>query len=348
MYQSIHIQNFRQFADFHIENLARINLIGGRNNTGKTALLESVALVSGHLSSEYILRFPGVYTSWAGAFGNPKQSIIIQAHTQAREEATIQLTLTNLEQNIEQGFADFIIAQQVARRLQVDGNKEHLNLDQVELLQVNYRGQSSYLYKANEEFITNRTPKTLYPISFEKASSTPDYEKLQTLAEQFGRLKEEGEEKILLEALQILEPRLTRIYDKYQTYFETSIIWGEVGGVRLPFASMGQGINRLLEWIVSMTAIPGGILCIDEIENGLHHSTMPLVWQHLDSLARRFEVQIFATTHSDEMIQAARQAFADSEPHDFMYYRLENDPLQVIQLNGEELATLDELALEIR
>jgi hypothetical protein len=339
MYQSIHIQNFRQFTDFHIENLARVNLIGGRNNTGKTALLEAVALVSGHVDPHYILRFPEAYPSWAAAFQNPQQAIRLEGQTQAGEEVLIQFRLSNLLQNIEESFARFI-QEQAAGGI--------LSLEQVEILAVDYQGQNVYLYKADDRVIINRNPQAFYRLSFGAPSSSPQLPKLKKLAEQFGLIKEEGEEKMLLEALQILEPRLTRLYDKYQANIETSIIWGEVGGIRLPFASMGQGINRLLEWTLGMRDIEGGILCIDEIDNGLHHSKMAPIWKHLDSLARRFEVQIFASTHSDEMIQAARQAFSDTSLEDFMYYRLENDPLQIIELNGEELTTLDELALEIR
>jgi AAA15 family ATPase/GTPase len=42
MYKSFHIQNFRCFEDLEINDLARINLIAGKNNVGKTSLLEAI------------------------------------------------------------------------------------------------------------------------------------------------------------------------------------------------------------------------------------------------------------------------------------------------------------------
>ena len=42
MYTSFSIENFRCFEDLTVEPLARVNLICGENNTGKTALLESL------------------------------------------------------------------------------------------------------------------------------------------------------------------------------------------------------------------------------------------------------------------------------------------------------------------
>lgn len=44
MYKSFRIQNYRCFEDLTIEPLAHINLIGGKNSVGKTALLEALFL----------------------------------------------------------------------------------------------------------------------------------------------------------------------------------------------------------------------------------------------------------------------------------------------------------------
>ncbi len=42
MLENIHIQNFRCFEDFKAEGFERINLIGGKNNSGKSCLLEGI------------------------------------------------------------------------------------------------------------------------------------------------------------------------------------------------------------------------------------------------------------------------------------------------------------------
>ena len=47
MYKSFHVQNFRGFKDLELNDLARINLIAGENNIGKTSLLEALFLFSG-------------------------------------------------------------------------------------------------------------------------------------------------------------------------------------------------------------------------------------------------------------------------------------------------------------
>src|SRR6266542_3292977 len=44
MWQNVTVKNFRCFSGLFLEPLARVNLIAGKNNTGKTALLEAIHL----------------------------------------------------------------------------------------------------------------------------------------------------------------------------------------------------------------------------------------------------------------------------------------------------------------
>ena len=47
--KNIAIENFKCFKNLQIEGMERVNLIGGKNNVGKTAFLEAVELlVSAH------------------------------------------------------------------------------------------------------------------------------------------------------------------------------------------------------------------------------------------------------------------------------------------------------------
>ncbi|WP_462136871.1 AAA family ATPase, partial [Candidatus Mycalebacterium sp.] len=46
-FKSIKIENFRGIESLKIDNLERINLFVGKNNCGKTTILESIYLLSG-------------------------------------------------------------------------------------------------------------------------------------------------------------------------------------------------------------------------------------------------------------------------------------------------------------
>ena len=52
MLKYIHIQNFRCFENFRTEGFERVNLIGGKNNSGKTCLLEAIASFSNTFNTQ--------------------------------------------------------------------------------------------------------------------------------------------------------------------------------------------------------------------------------------------------------------------------------------------------------
>ena len=61
-------------------------------------------------------------------------------------------------------------------------------------------------------------------------------------------------------------------------------------------------------------------MLVDEIENRLHHTVLPDVWRTIGKVAEQFNVQVFATTHSFECVEAAYEALgADG----FRLHRLE-------------------------
>lgn len=64
------------------------------------------------------------------------------------------------------------------------------------------------------------------------------------------------------------------------------------------------------------------MLLIDEIENGLHHSALATIWEGLFLAAKEVGVQIFATTHSLECIQAAHEAMARQQAYDLAVIQL--------------------------
>lgn len=67
MFQSLEIQNFRGFGKFALGELGRINLIVGKNNTGKTSLLEAITLLA---NPGIMGQLPGLFRANAGSVGD--------------------------------------------------------------------------------------------------------------------------------------------------------------------------------------------------------------------------------------------------------------------------------------
>jgi hypothetical protein len=138
----------------------------------------------------------------------------------------------------------------------------------------------------------------------------------------FGELELSKRQAEILPSLQILEPRLQKL--SLIPLAGELVIHGDIGLARLvPVPFMGEGTRRVLSILLAIANTRGGVVLIDEIENGLHYSVLTQVWQAITKAARQNDVQVFATTHSWECIRAADEAFAAEELYDFRLHRLD-------------------------
>ena len=101
------------------------------------------------------------------------------------------------------------------------------------------------------------------------------------------------------------------------------MIYADVGLTRpVPVGFLGDGVSRLLSLALAFHEGRGGMIFIDEVENGLHFSVLEDVWKELSWLSKEFNVQVFATTHSNECMAAARDAFDSLDDETLGIHRL--------------------------
>jgi AAA15 family ATPase/GTPase len=245
MFHSFTVKNFRCFRELTLEPLQRINLIAGKNNTGKTALLEAIHLHSYPRDCE--LPF----------LVNERRVASIFLGSSCRSAKVDAAAFSDLE-------------------------------------------------------VANRQDEILPP-------------------------------------LRMLEPRLQRL--SIVLLGEEAVLHGHIGPSRLvPLPFMGEGIRRLLSILLAINQAKGGNVLIDEVENGLHHSVMVKVWQAIAEAARQADVQVFATTHSYECIQAAQQAFQPQDSGVLRLFRLDRiqDQIRVVEYDQETLNYAIEMTHEVR
>ena len=92
-------------------------------------------------------------------------------------------------------------------------------------------------------------------------------------------------------------------------------------------------MNRMFGLALALVNAKDGLLLIDEIDTGLHYSVLPDMWKLVFEVARQLNVQVFATTHSWDCIQAFSQAQQEQTEADSLLLRLNND-------NGEAYAEI--------
>lgn len=81
----------------------------------------------------------------------------------------------------------------------------------------------------------------------------------------------------------------------------------------IAFRSMGEGMVRLLGIVLALVNAKDGLLLIDEFSNGLHHLVQVEVWRIIFELAVSLNVQVFATTHSQDTVKAFQRAGYDNK-----------------------------------
>jgi hypothetical protein len=146
----------------------------------------------------------------------------------------------------------------------------------------------------------------------------------------FSNLKQASREEELLDVLREVDSRISglEILAPGGTGVELFVRIEHLPQL-LPLAAMGDGFKRCFQIGVSATAHLSPLLFIDEIDNGLHHSALGPVWRWLATVSKKRDLQVFATTHSEECIHAAADAFRE----------LDDDGLRVIRLDRREDCT---------
>lgn len=324
MLERIEIRNFRNLNDFEIERLGRINLIAGRNNSGKTSLLEAVFLLSGAGNPQMLfnvnvtrvvdpnLTMWPVHHPWKELFSELDVNKVIEITAHHGQLGRLALKITSERPHTTEIPLD-------------PNNKVPLEyIPEEKMLTFRYENSKGEpvesrmrLTKQGIEFPRLRVPPPFIAAIISSLGST-----IQEDAARLGTLRKQKRGHLLLEALQVIEPRLTSLENiSVSSAGGTPMIWGDIGLPELiPLPVMGEGMTRLARFVLAISDAPNGIALLDEIENGLHHSLLPKVWQVVDATARQCNTQVFATTHSRETIMAAHDSLGSDA---FRLHRLE-------------------------
>ena len=117
----------------------------------------------------------------------------------------------------------------------------------------------------------------------------------------------------------------------------------------VPLRSFGDGLNRLFAIALSIVNARGGVLLVDEFENGLHYSVQLDAWRMMFRLAQELAVQVFATSHSQDVVNAFQEAAVES-PEEGVLLRLtrRGDDIIPVVADEDELAIAARHSIEVR
>ena len=353
-----------------MEPVGRVNLIAGKNGSGKTSLLEALWMLGGPDMPELGLRVdlfrglppPSPAVIFRDLFNDFDTSHTIRIFGQEGEKDTareLRIYLREHLQSLEipQPVADASGIERSTRpqtegEYEIvfdydDGLRQYLSLGWWSEQTLPFPSPFPGLTPSMVGLAQNRQAVEGRPNStFMAASSRED---LIGVASRFGELQMEGLDSQILELLQPLEPGVTGLTTI--TVGTVPVVYALFKGRRpVPIRLMGEGFNRMFELATVMGSSQGGFLLIDEIENGLHHSLLDQVFSNLWSMAKAFDVQVFATTHSMECIESAYAAVGHMEEREYTFHRLDRTEsgVKAVRYKPSMMRTAIEMNMDVR
>jgi AAA15 family ATPase/GTPase len=164
-----------------------------------------------------------------------------------------------------------------------------------------------------------------------------------------------AEEEFVIEALRTIEPSLERIAPGEIRFREATSRTGfrvRLAGSDkpIPIGSMGDGIWRMLGLSLAMVNARNGVLLVDEIDTGLHFGVMSNMWKLVWTMAKRLNVQVFATTHnSDCWTSLASIANAEHPSQEgITIQRIDKDKPCSVIFTERQIVIAAERGLEVR
>ncbi|MGH9849371.1 MAG: AAA family ATPase [Blastocatellia bacterium] len=333
MLRSLAIKNFRGFRELKIEPVARVNLIAGKNNVGKTGVLEALYLL--FANADQFFRFPS-------AFRSSQEKVSGAPDDQESKDNFASFWRWLPHRNDLVGQIQISADESLENAHPVKSPSFEVQLDK-ESAKEPIHNLTFHYKTTGSEFVSRAAISPFGPGKIAgllplKVCSTRHSQPTED-AELFNSLVLKKKKKRLIGLLKTVEPRLEDL--QYLKVGSEPLVYVDLGLKELiPLTQLGQGVLRLFRFFSEMLVEEAKIILIDEIENGVHHSALTDVWKGIAAIAATENLQVFATTHSWECIQAAHTAFDSSNPDEFRLHRLE-------QIKGEiKTVTYDEESID--
>lgn len=343
--ESFSIHAFRGLKEVELRGLGRVNILVGRNNSGKTSVLEALATYARPLRpSEWIdvVRrreisnsrpvlldglswiFPRLDSEDSNGASRPREARLSGDGASQIREVTARLN------EIEGFFGDYDVETKSFDETEFDtsGIKRGVQLQLLSKLEDTQASLFEGSFQEREFTVElwengrGPVPQNISEASIEVSTITP-------FSHRMRNMDVEAVSASILNNTQDTVLNLLREFDSEIQDLEVLKRQGSDAVVYVkhkrlglsPLSTFGDGMRRALIIGASLASVRGGILLVDEIESAIHVEALKTTFQWLQRACSNLNVQLFATTHSLEAIDALIAAAEESI--DLSVYRLE-------------------------
>ena len=359
MLKTLALHRYRGFESYRLTELARVNLLVGKNNCGKTSILEAAELlVSGGRPTalyESAVRRAEVVEREMG-YG-PDISHVFYGHRYA-PGTSFELSCAGSQQHLTATILSLDEVGEEADRWDTT-TKRRRRLDPDEEfepafgLRIVRDGQQPIVLPVSENgtilhrFWTGSMRNGLSHGAVRFLNFDPS-----SMRAAWNAVLAEGGEAEIVQAMRLLMPEIDSIHFLASDGRQRGgiLVGRQDGDRRLPIGSYGEGMRRLLAVSLALVGTKNGCLLIDEIDTGFHWTVMEDMWRLVVEAAQRSSVQVFATTHSFDCIRGlgalvrSRPDLAEQVAIQKVHPSLE----QAVCIPGEEIGIAVEQDIEVR
>lgn len=301
MFNKIEIERFRGIKYASIEGFKQINLFFGKNNCGKSSLLESLFLASGlsnpllpiHVNfmrgynksrlNDLKLDFYNLESSQPihiRVENKEKRDLKIRLFEQNQSNVSLNADNTNILSNVEEGKY---------------GLKFNFKIDEKSF-------ESQLRFDSANSTDVKRIVSKQYVESLRCTYLSPKYD-FNASIQGLKNILQNKDEHFIIDGLKLIEPRVKDFI------FTDKEMLVDVGlARRISVNMMGDGARKIVSLLTAVYDCKDGALLVDEISNGFHYSVMCNLWNVLINAAIRNNTQLFVTTHDVDSIKGLRDA----------------------------------------
>lgn len=362
MLREIEIENFKCFKKIKLNKISRINLIFGKNNTGKTIFLEAIFLLFANENPKNVLTLlRGIPLSLPI---QPEVWSILFSGLHTTQKIKISGTIDQLKLEIDVSIPSFgTLMQFNESHFFVPENSLFLhwkcnNKDLKAWISHNERflntAQTTFLTpipivpvsSAFEPFLAVTSGKLKYPIKKVFFYTSLGRIDIPHISQLFGEVVRKGFKKDVLELLSELDNSIEDI--ELMSFGGGTMVGVKIENKFYPINQLGEGFYRILGLICVFIQKKNGIVLIDEIENGIYHGIQGMLWQRILKISKKLNIQLFITTHSWEFIVNAIENTGNFEDLQGIRFEKYNEKIIPVIIEGDELKEMVEQNYEIR
>ncbi|HEU4732209.1 MAG TPA: AAA family ATPase [Kofleriaceae bacterium] len=340
--QQLTLGAYRGISQLQLHELSAVSLVVGANNAGKTSILEAAGLVlrpadPGQWVSTLRRRdadmdlVDGIWSMFPGS-----EALHLDDGGQESSALTLEAILGGTQRQLH-GTA---VATQVTGS---DGGsgltlRMEMNVDG-HLVGLSFAPPKAALFPGT--IIKTYRTFTVTPAS---------HYSTDIFVEQLSQVVDAGRKQLAVQMLRIFDPAVVDLDVVASLGRKAVRVTHKIRGV-VDLSSFGDGMRRAAVLALALTRASGGVVLVDEIEAGIHHSLLRPSLARLLEAASESKVQILATTHSLEAIDAVIGAVEDrGTPDALAAYWVQRGPTghEVRRYDFDKLCTLRDGGLDIR